>query len=305
MNAWTNQRTFEEEEYMDTFEEHWRWFYQAECGEWHMFEIKPSEGCPVNNYIIEQSYSRNMKHMSYCLADSVYQLDFTEMKQINLTTGKQRPIKRGLHTGPGCRFCCEKRPSSAPPNWETNLPFQLIPLDTDTQECQDVVNQFSQTMPGDPIKSIQRIQNLQLWESFCLKKAQMSKTKRINIEERRLFHGTCHKNIRSICTFNFDMNLAKSDGVYGKGIYFARNASYSDKFCHPPFYHRGMKPSRTMILARVLVGEYSKGHIGLCQPPSKCDNTGFYDSCVDMLPHPNIFVVFDSNQIYPEYLVEF
>ncbi|KAG9340015.1 hypothetical protein JZ751_022126 [Albula glossodonta] len=219
MNAWTNQRTFEEEEYMDTFEEHWRWFYQAECGEWHMFE--------------------------------------------------------------------------------------LIPLDTDAQECQDVVNQFSQTMPGDPIKSIQRIQNLQLWESFCLKKAQMSKTKRINIEERMLFHGTCHKNIRSICTFNFDMNLAKNNGVYGKGIYFARNASYSNIFCHPPLYHRGITPSRTMILARVLVGEYTVGHHGLCQPPSKQDNTGFYDSCVDFLLHPNIFVVFNSNQIYPEYLIEF
>ncbi|KAI1887983.1 hypothetical protein AGOR_G00180370 [Albula goreensis] len=303
----TTGDTVEDVEYMDTFEEHWRWFYQAECGEWHMFEINPSEECSMTNYIIEQNYSRNKKKLEYSAAGCMYRIDFAEMKQTNLTTGKDRPIKRGLHTGNGCRFCCEKHSSSVPPTWETNLPFQLIPLDSDTQECKKVVKQLKKTMPDVPINSVQRIQNLKMWESFCRKREEMRMTKQMNPEERMLFHGTAHKNIRSICTSNFDLKYAGSHGhVYGKGIYFARHASYSKKYCHSPTGHNGITSPRTMLLARVLVGEYTLGDKDLSQPVSK-DRTGtnFYDSCVDEFIHPNIFVVFDSSQVYPEYLIEF
>lgn len=61
-----------------------------------------------------------------------------------------------------------------------------------------------------------------------------------------------------------------------------------------------------MFLARVLVGEYTVGHPMYCRPPSKdASFTNFYDSCVDDMANPKIYVVFDSNQIYPEYLIEF
>ncbi|KAJ8381442.1 hypothetical protein SKAU_G00022200 [Synaphobranchus kaupii] len=52
-----------------------------------------------------------------------------------------------------------------------------------------------------------------------------------------------------------------------------------------------------MILARVLVGEYTQGVAMLCQAPSKDQTkTSFYDSCVDNFTHPTMFVVFDNNQ---------
>lgn len=61
-----------------------------------------------------------------------------------------------------------------------------------------------------------------------------------------------------------------------------------------------------MFLARVLVGEYSVGHPMYCRPPSKDTSfTSFYDSCVDDMANPKIYVIFDSNQIYPEYMIEF
>ncbi len=61
-----------------------------------------------------------------------------------------------------------------------------------------------------------------------------------------------------------------------------------------------------MFLARVLVGEYTVGHPMYCRPPSKdASFTNFYDSCVDDMANPKIYVIFDSNQIYPEYLIEF
>ena len=104
------------------------------------------------------------------------------------------------------------------------------------------------------------------------------------------------------------------------GSYFARDAKYSSKFClttgkhnttlqrhglAPPIF-ASEPPFKTMFLARVLVGEYTAGHPMYCRPPSKDTSfTHFYDSCVDDTGNPKIYVIFDSNQIYPEYLLEF
>ncbi|KAM3860990.1 protein mono-ADP-ribosyltransferase PARP11-like [Diretmus argenteus] len=152
------------------------------------------------------------------------------------------------------------------------------------------------------------------------KKTQLRKVKRaLEIEERMLFYGTGHSNVQAICTYNFDWRLTGSHGdVYGS--YFARDAKYSSKFClttgkhntalqrhglAPPIF-ASEPPYKTMFLARVLVGEYTLGHPMYCRPPSKdASFTNFYDSCVDDLGNPKIYVIFDSNQIYPEYLIEF
>lgn len=104
------------------------------------------------------------------------------------------------------------------------------------------------------------------------------------------------------------------------GSYFARDARYSSKFCHSTSKHNfilqkhGLAPAifqsdppyKCMILARVLVGEYTLGHPQYCRPPSKdMSIANFFDSCVDDMMNPKIFVIFDCNQIYPEYLIEF
>ncbi|XP_022605257.1 protein mono-ADP-ribosyltransferase PARP11-like isoform X1 [Xiphias gladius] len=322
-------RSSEEEsteiEEMDTSEPNWCWFYLAECGVWHMFEIDPSAACSVTSAQIEQCYNRNQRGiMEFYTAKYTYRLDFSVMRQINVTTGKQRPIKRSLHSATGFRFICDNLALPVPCHWErinTDEPYQLIQLGRDTYEFKEVARLYERTM-DHPIKSIQRIQNLDLWEFFCRKKTQLRKVKRtLDIEERMLFHGTGHSNIQAICTFNFDWRLTGSHGdVYGKGSYFARDAKYSSKFCHttgkhnttlqrhglaPPIF-ASEPPYKTMFLARVLVGEYTVGHPMYCRPPSKdASFTNFYDSCVDDMANPKIYVIFDSNQIYPEYLIEF
>ncbi|XP_024913263.1 poly [ADP-ribose] polymerase 11 isoform X5 [Cynoglossus semilaevis] len=290
--------------------------------------------------------------MEFRTAKYTYRLDFSVMRQINVTTGKQRPIKRSLHSATGFRFICDNLALPVPCHWErinTDEPYQLIQLKRDTYEFKEVARLYDRTM-NHPIKSIQRIQNMDLWEFFCRKKTQLRKVKRMmDIEERMLFHGTGHSNIQAICTFNFDWRLTGSHGdLYGKGrkhvncccfvllkttvpaslafpslfsgSYFARDAIYSSKFCHttgkhnntlqrhglaPPIFASD-PPYKTMFLARVLVGEYTQGQSMYCRPPSKdASFTNFYDSCVDDIANPKIYVIFDSNQIYPEYLIEF
>lgn len=246
------------------------------------------------------------------------------MKQVNVTTGKERSIKRALHSATDFRFICDNPALPVPSHWErvnTEEPYQLIALCRDTFEYKEVARLYERTM-SQSIRSIQRVQNLDMWEFFCRKKAQLRKIKRvIDVEEKMLFHGTGHSNIQAICTYNFDWRLTGSHGdVYGKGSYFARDARYSSKFCHstskhnfilqrhglaPPVFQSD-PPYKCMFLARVLVGEYTLGHPQYCRPPSKdMSIANFFDSCVDDMMSPKIFVIFDSNQIYPEYLIEF
>lgn len=63
-----------------------------------------------------------------------------------------------------------------------------------------------------------------------------------------------------------------------------------------------------MFVARVLVGRHTVGKSGLKRPPPLNENDPFgkcYDSCVDDIYCPQLYVIFDSNQAYPEYVIEY
>lgn len=63
-----------------------------------------------------------------------------------------------------------------------------------------------------------------------------------------------------------------------------------------------------MFFAKVLVGSYTTGNPKLRKPPARYSDDPFgkcYDSCVDNMQNPKIFVIFDTTQAYPEYLIEY
>ena len=89
---------------------------------------------------------------------------------------------------------------------------------------------------------------------------------------------------------------------YGRGVYFARDASFCVK------YARGaVIGARYVYLARVLVGKYCQGNSGMIIPPPKILSRPeiLFDSVVDDPGDPAIFVVFYDTQCYPEYLISF
>lgn len=120
--------------------------------------------------------------------------------------------------------------------------------------------------------------------------------------ERQLFHGTDAKNAVAINTQGFNRSFCGAHGVvYGRGVYFARDASYSVR------YARGVAGSRYMYLARVLVGQYCVGNSEMIVPPPKNPSRPeiLYDSVVNNTSNPSIFVVFYDSHCYPEYLITF
>ena len=124
------------------------------------------------------------------------------------------------------------------------------------------------------------------------------------VNERQLFHGTSPEIVEAICKQNFDWRLhGKNATVYGEGSYFALNSYYSDNYAK-----KDSKGCKFMFVAKVLVGSYTKGQSSYRRPPSKEPSnpaSDLYDSCVDDMSNPTIFVIFDTDQFYPEYIIKY
>ncbi|XP_024588979.1 poly [ADP-ribose] polymerase 11 isoform X2 [Neophocaena asiaeorientalis asiaeorientalis] len=241
-----------------------------------------------------------------------------------LPPGSLRSISPPL-CGKRIRYICENEAIPMPLHWEnvnTDLPYQLIPLHSQTHEYNEVASLFGKTVDRNRIKRIQRIQNLDLWEFFCRKKAQLKKKRGVpQINEQMLFHGTSSEFVEAICIHNFDWRINGIHGaLFGKGTYFARDAAYASRFCKDDVKHGNtfqihgvtlqqqhlFRTYKSMFLARVLIGDYINGDSKYVRPPSKDGSyVNLYDSCVDDTWNPRVFVVFDANQIYPEYLIDF
>ena len=122
------------------------------------------------------------------------------------------------------------------------------------------------------------------------------------IKESTLYHGTSDYNaLIPICTHNFDLRMSGKNGTYyGQGIYFARDSEYS---------HRYTNKSGLcwMFVVRVLVGQSVLGLPEYRRPPPITSDTksytALYDSCVNNTDNPSIFVIFDNDQCYPDYLI--
>ncbi|XP_060102157.1 protein mono-ADP-ribosyltransferase PARP11 isoform X2 [Heteronotia binoei] len=301
-----------------------KWIHRTPSGDGFTW-LNVGNGICLSTEDIERSFKMNPQDpVCFTTAKFTYRLDFSGMKQTNLTTGKQRPIKRAPFSITAFSYVCENQSIPIPSHWEnvnSEEPYQLIPLQKQTNEYREVASLFGKTMEGSRIKRIQRIQNLDLWEFFCRKRNQLKKKRGVSfINEHMLFHGTSGEFVEAICIHNFDWRInGMHAAVYGKGTYFARDASYSSRFCKDDMKHSNtfqihgvdlqlhmFRKHKVMFLARVLTGDYITGDSKYVRPPSKDGSfVNLYDSCVDNTWNPKIFVIFDANQIYPEYLIEF
>ncbi|KAM6091635.1 protein mono-ADP-ribosyltransferase PARP12-like isoform 4-T8 [Theristicus caerulescens] len=193
-----------------------------------------------------------------------------------------------------------------PPQWDQSaLPdigFKLVQLSYTSQEYGKIKKLFEKTMKDYCILQLQRIQNPALWQVFQWQKEQMKKLNKSKwVDERLLFHGTSLSHVSAICEQNFDWRICGTHGtMYGKGSYFARDASYSHEYCSS---HNGRY---SMFVAHVLVGDFVQGNPEYLRPPPRASNSNrLYDSCVDDPTDPSIFVIFEKHQIYPAYIVEY
>ena len=79
--------------------------------------------------------------------------------------------------------------------------------------------------------------------------------------------------------------------------------SFSQPHCYSKPNGRG---ERFMFLCQVLVGDYCLGKQDMVTPgPRPGSAVDLYDSTVDSVQDPKIFVTYQDPQVYPEYLIKF
>lgn len=86
---------------------------------------------------------------------------------------------------------------------------------------------------------------------------------------------------------------------YGHGSYFATTSAYSANYAAPD-----QNQHKYVMQTRVLTGEWCQGDPNRKAAPYK-NPTEQYESVVDDMNAPTIYVVFNDASAYPEYIVKF
>ncbi|XP_070612419.1 protein mono-ADP-ribosyltransferase PARP12-like isoform X2 [Erythrolamprus reginae] len=289
------------------------WCWLDEDGKWIEYGQKDSKHCAasISSSELEAMFLTNYRgDLSFQAGSQQYTFNFQEMVQRNVRYKTERRVCRW----PRFVFFGGKRKSEKSDRFESSFPFHLFPSTWDSsalpdigyklvevsnssEEHKEIKMLFEKTMGDYTIRKLQRIQNPSLWQKEQMKKLNRGK----EIDERLLFHGTSTSHLSDICEQNFDWRICGTHGtLYGKGSYFAKDASYSHEYC------TSKRKAKTMLVARVLVGNYVQGESSYVRPPPKPNQSNsFYDSCVDDVQNPSIFVIFEKHQIYPAYVVEY
>ncbi|CAM5169543.1 unnamed protein product [Eretmochelys imbricata] len=300
------------------------WEEWGEWGEWLMYEE------PVRWELLA-AFEKGMWNHAFELRGRLYNVDLKKMTQRNVRTGftrriLRRPIFRPswrlaphLRTGPGATL---SSPSAIPgedpqgtywgpypASWVPKAPvgtmYTLAEVAPAERAYETTCTLFHKTLAEDKalVLAVYRVRNDYLWQKYCGQKKFMAQIRPCASRcflERHLFHGTMASKVQPICEMNFDPRVSGENGeAYGQGSYFATDASYShtyaklgeDSLCH-------------MFLAKVLVGRWARGKPRFRRPPPAHDGR-LYDSCTDCAKKPQIFVIFDSCQCYPYFLIRY
>ena len=236
--------------------------------------------------------------------------------EINKTRDPTKGDLRRLHKAVG-----ETEALDPPNHWE-NMPdaakVYKIEVDSETKknERDPVLASFLATLPSETrVYNIQRIQNLALWQSYIVKRRAVyhretghfpsddSKESQqevlAKIERKWMFHGCDADVVDKILQQGFNRSFCgKNATLYGKGVYFARDSAYSSA----TVYAKPDAEGRQYILAsRVIVGDYCKGKEDALTPDVRDQSTqSLYDSTVDNVENPSVFVTYHDAQAYPE-----
>ena len=183
---------------------------------------------------------------------------------------------------------------------------ELLPI---SDEYSAVARNFMNTLPKATILSITKIHNKQCWDRFVAKvKLIISPkdspegtpdSKENTLLIKPLFHGSSgtDPNIIIRDPEGFKVEYA-CNGMWGRGIYFAQNASYSHCFAH-----KGNNTAElSMFLSKVFVGnaKFEKPNEHLLGPPP-----GYHSVTGTHPAGTKVYILYENGLAYPGYLIKY
>nr|XP_056710557.1 protein mono-ADP-ribosyltransferase PARP10 [Euleptes europaea] len=249
--------------------------------------------------LLEEAWCRGHKRVDVFFDGHPFTIDFERMEEYDIGNARTLPIGR------------TERPVAPPaPHSPAALAgdeVKLLLLPESSEEFQATVRQFYGTLEDFHNKirivKVQKVLHPLLYQQYLLKRAAMEKACGHPEVERILYHGTTEQSSREICQFGFNRSFCGKNATrYGHGVYFAVQAFISVQEQYSPSTADGNK---YIFVARTLVGDYTTGSQELRAPPLWEGDVALrrYDSVVDNLRAPSIFVIFNDTQAYPQYLI--
>ncbi|XP_042367810.1 protein mono-ADP-ribosyltransferase PARP14-like isoform X2 [Plectropomus leopardus] len=249
-----------------------------------------------DNYILEEAHMMKQVFVEMMGPEGMMvKVNLKSQEATNWLTGITYKVKRS-ESDAGLEL---------PTNWEPmhGEIFKKVELQPNSPEYQAVAQGFLKTAKYN-IQKIERVQNVYLWHAYSVCKQRIfAKNGPAELGEKSLYHGTSAQACSCIEKDRFDRSYAGTHAAaYGKGVYFAVSAEYSAHRFSPPDAS-GLK---RLYVALVLTGRYTVGNSSMkATPPRGQDPTDCYDSLVNSLQQPAMFVIFHDDQAYPEYLITF
>uniref|UniRef100_A0A672GIB3 Poly [ADP-ribose] polymerase n=1 Tax=Salarias fasciatus TaxID=181472 RepID=A0A672GIB3_SALFA len=230
---------------------------------------------------------------------ATWTVDLNSMKATNLKVAEPRKLKR-----------LENLPDfTMPLYWDSMAPgenVKVVAVPPSSAEYRALKSEFSKTEIKTVMK-IERLQNIHLRCAYEVQKKHMSEKNKQEggAREKLLYHGTTKDSCNSITETGFNRRFCGQNGTaYGAGVYFAVNASYS---ANPRYSKPAADNSQVMFVARVLTGIFTQGKKDMNVPPPRDSRRPHdrFDSVVDKMDKPQMYIVFHDNQSYPDYLITF
>lgn len=290
----------------------YEWYFVDEQGKWICYGQVDSLGkqdlvCNITSEDIEKEYVNNPSlAMIISNAHYKYKIDFATMTQMNLSSNKVREIRRRPS-----RLSYQKQDKSTtstdlslPSHWQPMSHKQthiLIDLNPSQTEFQDVCKSIKLMIPTAKIHGMRRLQNRYLWCLLQYKKADLSQRyDDLTMNVQKLYHGTDSNFIDAICKENIDGRRYNSTkDKFGKGTYFSNSPAIASTYCT-----RDPNGHFFLVMAEVIIGYVTVGSKSLNRPPTNAATGHYYDTTVDNSAAPTIFVKYDKEEYYPEYIIE-
>ncbi|CAL4152929.1 unnamed protein product [Meganyctiphanes norvegica] len=230
-----------------------------------------------------------------------YTLDFNRMEQTNITTGTKRFVKRRpkKHLTLYLRFHNKIIKADG-----SNLREKVDIPEGEYKEIFDKLKHRLNTdnINGSHIESVEKVNNPFLKRSHKLR-LEMMETQYADVCKiftKKLLHGTKKECVERIICENFDWRLnGKSNGkVFGQGAYFTPDSNYALSYAPPD-----SDGKRYIIISSIIVGCMVLGNKNMEKPPINPATRLPYDTSVNNIISPNIYVKYNRQEYCPEYVV--
>lgn len=178
-----------------------------------------------------------------------------------------------------------------PDTWQSDMSknaAQMLPVKKKTAEYDIVVQAFKASLSKNQctIKSVERIENHVMWQSYAVKLGAMRSRDNVvdykrqnnkgDVERKWLFHGTSHGVVPKIAQQGFNRAFAgKNATAYGKGVYFAKESAYS---IQPKYSSTDAQGVCSIFLCQVAVGDYCIGNNKQLTSDFKNEHETLHDS---------------------------